>query len=286
MFYIVMNKLYIFGSNGMLGNYLKTYFSKHLNYYVVPLTRQHFDARVDSFRKLDALLNMNNQHFKNIVVFNALGAIPQACAIEVCPNTDNSFYYKVNTVFPMMLSTICENRNIKLIHPTTDCVFSGALGKYTEDSPHDAASHYGISKSLGENIKGTIIRTSIIGENAKGISLVEWIKSHKNNPITGFTNHLWNGITCLEYCKLIESIIDRNMFWNGVIHIHSPETVSKAQIIEMVNDVYNLNLQINYISVKFCDRSLASKYNFPFKVASLRRQIEEMKQFDVLNSLN
>jgi dTDP-4-dehydrorhamnose reductase len=115
-----------------------------------------------------------------------------------------------------------------VIHITTDCVFSGRGGRYDENSLHDCLDDYGKSKSLGENQNLTIIRTSIIGEektNKK--SLLEWVKSQKNNLIFGYTNHFWNGVTCLEMSKFIFTLIKEQNYWKGVQHVYSPDIVSK-----------------------------------------------------------
>lgn len=118
-----------------------------------------------------------------------------------------------------------------MIHPTTDCVFSGKKGGYVETDVHDELGSYGMSKSLGEPVGCTCIRTSIIGRelfNKK--SFLEWVISNNNGTISGWSNHMWNGITCLEYCGVIEKIINEHLFWSGVKHIYSPTSVSKHEM--------------------------------------------------------
>jgi dTDP-4-dehydrorhamnose reductase len=139
-------------------------------------------------------------------------AIPQK-------NPDIRTYISTNTIFPHKLAEFSKNNGNKMIHITTDCVFSGKKGNYTETDKHDAEDIYGISKSLGEPIDICIIRTSIIGEEFTGKkSLIEWIKSCKNGRIEGYGKFYWNGITCLELAKIILNIIKTNTYWYGVRH--------------------------------------------------------------------
>lgn len=267
-----INKLVIFGGNGMLGKYIYTYFKQQNNLQVISLKRSDYDVLHNNLDALDQLFKLHNLD-SNTVVFNAIGAIPHQSI------TNNQDYYKINSVFPMLLSYICNKYNTKLIHPTTDCVFSGNQGMYNEDSIHDSTDHYGISKSIGENIDACIIRTSIIGENTKGISLVEWIKQNQNGNINGYINHYWNGITCLQYAKILDYMITNNIYWKGVKHINSPNIVSKANLLELINKQYNLNINIHKIESNFCDRSLKSNYSNIFNIPTLEQQITQMYNF-------
>lgn len=267
-----INKLVIFGGNGMLGKYIYTYFKQQNNLQVISLKRSDYDVLHNNLDALDQLFKLHNLD-SNTVVFNAIGAIPHQSI------TNNQYYYKINSVFPMLLSYICNKYNTKLIHPTTDCVFSGNQGMYNEDSIHDSTDHYGISKSIGENIDACIIRTSIIGENTKGISLVEWIKQNQNGNINGYINHYWNGITCLQYAKILDYMITNNIYWKGVKHINSPNIISKANLLELINKQYNLNINIHKIESNFCDRSLKSNYSNIFNIPTLEQQITQMYNF-------
>lgn len=256
----------------MLGKYIYTYFKQQNNLQVISLKRSDYDVLHHNLDALDQLFKLHNLD-SNTIVFNAIGAIPHQSI------TNNQHYYKINSVFPMLLSYICNKYNTKLIHPTTDCVFSGNQGMYNEDSIHDSTDHYGISKSIGENIDACIIRTSIIGENTKGISLVEWIKQNQNGNINGYINHYWNGITCLQYAKILDYMITNNIYWKGVKHINSPNIISKANLLELINKQYNLNINIHKIESNFCDRSLKSNYSNIFNIPTLEQQITQMYNF-------
>ena len=95
-----------------------------------------------------------------------------------------------------MLSKVCKELNVKMIHITTDCVFSGKVGNYDENDRHDCDDIYGKTKLDGEPKNSCVIRTSIIGESKNERGLLEWAKNTASQRITGYTNHWWKGVTC------------------------------------------------------------------------------------------
>lgn len=150
-------KIFIFGSNGMLGNYVKSYLSK--SYEIIPMTRKDYDLSKLSIDSLTKLLRNKNIK-KDDIIINCAGVIPQASTQR---SLDTKLYFTINSLFPIILSQICDKVEAKMIHITTDCVFSGKDGNYDENSIHDEINDYGMSKSLGELCKATIICASIIG---------------------------------------------------------------------------------------------------------------------------
>jgi dTDP-4-dehydrorhamnose reductase len=220
-------KIVLFGSNGMLGEYLKSYLSK--KYDVLSLTRKDIDLSVIDESSLMNFLKNNVS--KDDIIINGCGIIKQRDykPIEMI---------MVNSVFPNLLAKFKKDIDCKIIHITTDCVFSGSRGLYVETDKHDCLDDYGKSKSLGENPLLTTIRTSIIGEEKSNKkSLLEWVISNRNKTIDGYDNHLWNGVTCLELSKFISEMIENNNFWEGVKHIFSPSTLSKYELVNIINDV-------------------------------------------------
>lgn len=267
-------KIFIFGSNGMLGSYVKSYLSK--KYTVIPFTRQDYDIVNLSIDSLDFLLS--NQIEQDDIVINCAGVIPQSSKQR---DINTRLYFIINSIFPIILSMICDKYNCKMIHITTDCVFSGKAGNYDETSIPDERNDYGISKSLGEICKATIIRTSIIGEEINNRSLLEWVKSNNGKEINGYVNHYWNGVTCLQLAKIIDNIIENNIFWNGVKHIFSPESVSKYELVSMINKIYDLNISINEFSTEnSANKTLTSIYTNMFTIPNLFEQIMEMKNYN------
>jgi len=272
---IKIMKIFVLGKSGMLGRYVFTYFQER-DYEVVGIGRNELDvASCDENIIKDVFSKLSYK--KGDVVIN--------CAGTIKPRVDelgSLNAIKVNAVFPYLLANVSQSLGIKCIHPTTDCVFSGSDGEYDEDSAHDVTDVYGRSKSLGEPTNCTVIRTSIIGEEVNdGRSLVEWIKSRKNQDANGFLNHKWNGITCLQFAKVCEEIIKNNLWWDGVKHIHSPDTVNKLELLSYVSEVYDLNIEIVPTETpNKCDRSLSSIYDINIDIPYLKDQIIEMKEFN------
>ena len=271
-------KIIIFGSTGMLGTYVTKYLSGF--YDTIPLTRSDIDLMNLTMCDLREVLLKNTCDSTGIII-NCAGVIPQS---EKQHKLNNKHYYKINTVFPIILGTLCSEIGCKFLHITTDCVFSGNEGNYNEDSDHNESNDYGTSKSLGELCGGTIIRTSIIGEELLNKqSLLEWMRSNKNNIVNGFVNHFWNGVTCLQLAKIIKSIINENMYWEGIRHIFSPTFVSKYELVVMINDIYDLNITINkFEAERNINKCLISKYEILFDIPNIYNQLEEQKEFSLI----
>jgi dTDP-4-dehydrorhamnose reductase len=291
-------KIVIFGSNGMLGNYVAKVLEK--NFEVIRLTRKNYDLSflsIDTLKKL--LLDLNFK--KDDVIINCAGIIPQAHEMikyykykyvkagivtqkSNLSTLNKHLYYKVNTLFPIVLSCIVNELNGKMIHITTDCVFSGNVGNYYENSNHDETSDYGMSKSLGEICNSTIIRTSIIGEELRNKrSLLEWVKSNKEKEIDGYNNHKWNGITCLKLAQIIEEIICKNNFWKGVRHIFTKKSVTKYELVNIINKVYDLNIKVNKFETQnIVNKTLNTIYDKnQFEIPDIETQIVELKRFNL-----
>lgn len=266
-------KIILFGSTGMLGRYVLSVLDK--NYEVVSFLRNDYDIKNDSNLKLENLLSILQE---NDVVINCSGLIPQNS------NNDNNLrdYIKINSIFPNILNNICNKINCKFIHITTDCVFSGLKGNYNENDIHDSKTHYGITKSFGENETSTIIRTSIIGEELYNKnSLLEWLISNKNKTINGYTNHFWNGVTCLTLAKIIKNIIDKNLYWKGVRHIYSSDSVTKYDLCSYINKIYNLNINIEKKEKDYKNLTLSSIYDKVFEIDTIYNQLVEQYEYKV-----
>lgn len=187
-------------------------------------------------------------------VINCIGAIPQRHGDD-----DIRAYIKVNTKFPLKLEQACCSIGSLLIHITTDCVFDGTKGRYSELSPHTARDIYGVSKSLGELDHSCVIRTSIVGEADHSKGLLEWVRN-RHATINGFVNHHWNGVTCLQLAKFIAEIIRNKSWWYGVRHYHSDD-ITKFQLIEKIIKTYDLNVKvIPFVTTQAVDRTLRSIY--------------------------
>jgi dTDP-4-dehydrorhamnose reductase len=270
-----MNKILILGSNGMLGTYLTKHLSK--NHKVIASTRNNFDLSKMTVRKFKKYLDSLDFRCGDFIL-NASGIIKQR-------KYDEIEMIKINSMVPYFLSIIKEKYAINVIHFSTDCVFNGDRDleiSLDEDYHHTCNDIYGKSKSLGEPNNLTIIRTSIIGEEKSNKkSLLEWVRSQKGKKVKGYNNHLWNGVTCLELSKQVEKIIEDNRPWDGVLHYHSPNKVSKYGLLKYINEIYELDLDIEEVSTeKNCYRNLSSNYTNPIKL-DLYDQIKELKEFNI-----
>jgi len=264
-------KVFLFGANGMLGNYVQNYLTQN-NIQVIPLTRKDFDLEELSVLSLKKFLEEKGLGAEDVII-NCAGVIPQASKDRELSKRN---YYKINSILPIILSILTTN----MIHITTDCVFSGKTGGYHEYSNHDETNDYGTSKSLGELCDGTIIRTSIIGEELiNKRSLLEWVISNENRTINGYSNHFWNGVTCLQLAKIIHKIISENTYWKGVRHIYSPTTVSKYELCKMISDIYELNIKVKEFDTEKVDKSLTTIYQVDIQIPELLDQIKEMREF-------
>lgn len=271
-------KILIFGSNGMCGSYLCKYLkNKKIN--VIGATSIDYDL---NYVTKDSLFNfiLKKELDNNSIIINSAGIIPHS---QIKYNANDQMFMRVNTLFPIILSQICKELGIKMIQITTDCVFDGKKGDYNENDIHNANDIYGITKSLSDIADCTIIRTSFIGEelyNKK--SLIEWVKLNNNQIVKGFSNHLWNGITCLQLSKIIYKIIKLNLFWKGVRHIFSPNKISKYDLINMIGEIYKINITVEkFATDKNIDKSLISLYetNNNFKIPELYDQLLKMSKF-------
>ena len=268
-----MMKIVLFGSTGMLGRYVKKYLLEH-SYDVVCIDRVVFDIESEKWNVLFDLLDEQALSQEEVII-NCAGAIPQQ------GNNPRKFI-ALNTLFPHELFRWSKRNGSQFIHITTDCVFSGERGDYNECSHHDAKDIYGITKSMGEDARMCIIRTSIIGEETtQKRSLLEWVRGKKGKEIHGFENVLWNGVSCLQLAKIVELVIRTRCFWRGVRHFYSPEYVSKYKLCKIINDIYKLNITIRKKRLPCKNMTLTSLYDFPqgLLIPSIEEQIREQQVF-------
>ena len=187
---------------------------------------------------------------------------------------------KINSIFPHVLTSWCNKEQIKLIHITTDCVYSGQKGNYVESDLHDALDDYGKSKSLGEPTKNSmVLRTSIIGEEIhKDAFLVAWVKSQKGKTISGFSTHLWNGITTNYYAKVCDTIIQKDLFEHGLFHVFAKDDVTKLEMMHLFNEKYDLGMTIEDKQPPKCDRTLRTEkeLNKKLKIPTVGQMIKEI----------
>jgi len=270
-------KLLVLGGSGMAGHTLSIYF-KESGYDVTVFSRKkisyckNINGDVTNFKELKNIINSTQYD----AVINAVGILNQ----DADDNKANAVL--LNSYLPHYLSSITKNMKTKIIHMSTDCVFSGEKGSYSETALRDGKSFYDRSKALGEldNSKDLTFRNSIIGPdiNSDGIGLFNWFMS-QDDRIYGFTKAIWTGVTTLTLAKAMEQAIKENL--TGLYNLVNNKTISKYELLKLLNKyMKNNEIQIlpsDYISL---DKSLVNnRKDFSFKVPSYETMVLEMSEW-------
>lgn len=229
-----MIKILVLGHNGMLGSMVYSHFSSKPDIYeVLSLESRWGDERFESeIRKAEADF-----------IINCIGAIPQK-------HKDNSeIYQNLNIDLPLFLDSL----GIKVVHPSTDCEFSGDLkvGElYTKKSLRDAQDPYGKSKAMiseqieNNSVNTKIIRVSIIGpEKSSNVSFLNWVLSSKDS-VNGYTDHYWNGITTLEWSHICEGLIHDWDSYGTLNQFGTFPVISKYEMVKKICEVFGHNLEV------------------------------------------
>lgn len=188
----------------------------------------------------------------------------------------------INSVLPHLIAELLSEKKTKLIHISTDCVFSGKKGCYTEEDAPDAESLYGRSKAIGEVIdkKNLTLRTSIIGPELKenGIGLFHWFMKQETE-VSGYSKVIWSGVTTLQLAKVIEQIASDNL--TGLYHLVNNESINKYELLGLFNQ-YCRKKKIGILEKSdiINDKSLRnSRKDYIIKVPSYEAMIQEMAQW-------
>jgi dTDP-4-dehydrorhamnose reductase len=193
---------------------------------------------------------------------NCVGLIKQRTAShEAIPSI------VVNALLPHQLYEICRRWGAKLIHFSTDCVFSGKVGNYSEDDPPDARDFYGRTKALGEvpSSDALTLRTSIIGRELKHFrSLLDWFLNQNHQRVYGYRRALFSGLTTNQLADVVGDVIEMHPNLCGLYHVAS-QTISKFDLLCMLRDAYGLDIEIAPDDEFCCDRSLCAN---KFKAAT------------------
>lgn len=187
------------------------------------------------------------------VVVNCIGIVKQDASAK-----DPIASIAVNSLFPHRLAELCATRRTRLIHLSTDCVFSGRKGNYSEDDLPDAVDLYGRTKLIGEvaNEGCLTIRTSMIGRELKGAhGLLEWFLTQRNGRVRGFKRAIFSGFTTQALAEVIGKIIVEQPELSGIWHV-AAEPISKFDLLTLVKQTYGLAIEIEPDETFICDRSL------------------------------
>lgn len=258
-------KLLIIGATGMLGHKLVLKLSK--THHVVGTVRgempDFFKPFLSSTLEIKTGIETSDlsgievaiQNLRPDWVINCVGIVKQLKEAK-----DPISSISINALFPHQLAQFCERYDTRMIHFSTDCVFSGNKGPYKEDDLSDVNDLYGMSKFMGEVKQSHVltIRTSIIGrEFTKPTGLVEWFLSQRGGQVKGFKNALYTGLTTNAMASVVDMIITRHAGLNGIYQVAS-EPISKFDLLRIINRVAETETKIDSEDEFFCDRRLSN----------------------------
>ena len=251
---IYMNKILVLGSSGMLGRMVSEYFSQFPEFELFQTFRKNQNNKIVNNHKFDAMTDSLEPLIEKIkpdYLINCIGIIKP----EINESNQSSINraININTYFPIKLSKSAKKHNFKYVQIGTDCVFSGLVGNYQETSFQDAADVYGKTKIGGEIYDSSkyLLRSSIVGpEHGHGKSLLNWFLSQNHQTVNGFIDHKWNGITTLNFAKIVYGMIKSNKFTNNLQHITPQDEVSKYDLLLYFNKYFQANVTIESVDSK------------------------------------
>ncbi|GGA05395.1 NAD(P)-dependent oxidoreductase [Paenibacillus marchantiophytorum] len=271
-------KLLILGGRGMLGSMLVSYFQTCSSYQVYYTTR---DKTQSEGLYLDAedevLLEKVIEAVRPDIAINCMGILNQFA--EANPQKA----YWINGLLPHKIAQALDRVGGKLIHISSDCVFSGEKGGHTEEDEPDGTSVYARSKALGEvTAKPHLtIRTSIIGPEVSthGIGLLHWFLQQQG-VISGYSQAWWNGITTLELAHCIRHAMEEDPI-SGILNIAAPEPISKFELLKLFQHVFQKDdVLIREDDKVKLDRTLQqSRTDFHYEVKGYEAMLRELKNW-------
>jgi dTDP-4-dehydrorhamnose reductase len=257
-------RVLVLGASGMLGHVLIRVLNTRHDVYgttqserqptpplATVLERGHWIGGVDgcNWPTLEVVI----RDIRPDVVVNCIGVIKQKLST---PRTIEAI--TLNSLLPHKIAELCQAIDSRLIHISTDCVFSGNPGTKTLAEKPDAADLYGITKRLGEVEYGRTLtlRTGFIGRQLTGSEgLLEWVLSQRGRTITGYVNAIYSGLTTLALSRVIQALIEDHPSVSGLFQVASTP-ISKYDLISRVNCYLNLGMIVNRDVDFYCDRSL------------------------------
>lgn len=260
-------RVLVLGASGMLGNAMLRVMSEQDNWTVYGTLRSPNPALQPLAPKAqllhgihadqpDSLLAAFTQSRPQVVI-NCVGLVKQLASAD-----DPLEAIPINALLPHRLARLCELAQAKLVHISTDCVFSGFKGMYRESDMPDAEDLYGRSKLLGEvsDRHAITLRTSIIGhELSRDHGLIGWFLSQQGR-VKGYTEAIFSGLPTCELARVVRDHVIPNIDLHGLYHV-AAEPISKHDLLQIVNRIYGKALQIEPDDSVKINRSLdASRF--------------------------
>jgi dTDP-4-dehydrorhamnose reductase len=279
-------KILVIGGGGMLGHKLVQTFNDQFDVWTT-LKRKFSDYEkygiFDENKTIEAVDIEEFESVENVVkkikpqvIINAVGIIKQLPSSKNVVKT-----LSINSIFPHKLVEVADRYSAKLIQISTDCVFDGEKGNYTEEDVSNATDVYGKSKNLGEIVGANCLtlRTSIIGRELQtSHSLVEWFLSSRGKKIKGFSNAIYSGFPTIVLADIIADLIHNHKDVAGLYHVSS-EPINKLELLKLLNKAYRAEVEIEPFDDFRIDRSLDSskfRQETGFSPASWEKMIERM----------
>ena len=258
-------KILVLGATGMLGNAVLRLFAQSTGFEVAGSARSTSALRLlpedlsdrvvcgVDVENMDNLISLFTKTRPDVVI-NCIGLVKQLAEAD-----DPLAAIPINAMLPHQLARLCALTGSRLVHMSTDCVFSGAKGMYVEADVSDAKDMYGRSKYLGEvNYPHAItLRTSIIGHELNGAhSLVGWFLAQQG-IVKGFTRAIFSGLPTVELARVIRDYVVPHPELHGVYHV-SAEPINKFDLLNLITEAYGKTIVIAADDKLAIDRSLDS----------------------------
>jgi dTDP-4-dehydrorhamnose reductase len=259
-----MRTVLLLGGNGMLGSMVERVLLEHgIKVYSTMKSPNkghsiQFDAAKDNPNDLFT-------HLPRIdYVVNAIGIIKPR--IQESDSASRQTAVQINASFPYVLAQVAHTHGSHVIQIATDCVYSGKSGLNSESTLHDPTDVYGKSKSLGEVPSSNVLnlRVSIIGpEIDRQTSLLEWVRNQPANAeISGYLNHLWNGVTTQHFGHICAGVIMSGSTESGTFHVTPADIVNKFELVTLIaNAAGRTDISIRPVNgPDSIDRTLSTEY--------------------------
>jgi dTDP-4-dehydrorhamnose reductase len=232
---------------------------------------------VENFTSVQKFLSIIDSNIDYVI--NCIGLLVKDCQDRP------DLAVQINSWFPQFLAQQLQNTAVKIIHISTDCVFDGSKGQYTETDLPTETNYYGKSKSLGEicNKKDITFRCSIVGPELKnGSGLLNWFRFQSGFIVKGWTNAYWNGMTTLQLAKCINSYITKGAEVAGIYHLADNNlSISKYDLLRLFDQVYYHKKTIEPVQLdQTIDKTIIdTRCCFDWAIPDLQNQLEELRDF-------
>ena len=269
----------VLGSSGMAGHALAAYIRESGGFDVsdVGPRSRAFESTILADILTNEGLERRIDEIAPGCVVNCVGML-----VKACEERKREAIY-INAYLPRLLSEICASRAIRLIHLSTDCVFSGANGPYDEDATRDGDSFYDRTKALGEIVDGgdLTIRTSIIGPELRedGTGLFDWFVRQEGETY-GFRSALWSGVTTIELAKFIHHVILRKPDLAGLVHYSVSGGISKFDLLGLIREEFGTKSRVVPVDEPRIDKRLiCTRTDLGMAPVPYSLQIAEMRDW-------